>query len=166
MGQRGHYHIGVTPQKWYLTNRKKPHTIILVMKKITALSLSTIFYLTLALPAFAATAINPCPTTGNSGGVGFFNLCGISPSGAFLGSIITLLFVIALLIAFAFLIFGGIKWILSGGEKTKVEEARGTIVAALVGLVVVFLAFFIINFLLGVFKLKDIQNLTIPTINP
>jgi hypothetical protein len=59
--------------------------------------------------------------------------------------IITLLLVVGVLIALIFLIYGGIKWILSGGDKAGVEAARKHIVAAIVGLVIVVAAFFIIN---------------------
>lgn len=139
------------------------------MKKITALSLSAATYLSLAVPAFAApvqTPINPCPVLHNQGGLDFRFLCDLAPTSGIMGAIIALLFVIALIVAFAFLIFGGIKWIVSGGDKAKVEAARGTIVAALVGLVLVFLAFFIINFLVTAFGLGSIQNLRIPDLTP
>lgn len=134
------------------------------MKKLTALGLSTASFLTLALPAFADTNVNPCPSAASGGGLNFNLLCDARLNPGFIGSVITLIFVIATLIALAFLIFGGIQWILSGGDKTKVEAARGTIVAALVGLVIVFLAFFIINFLLTIFGLNNLFNITIPTL--
>lgn len=53
---------------------------------------------------------------------------------------IQLLFVIAGLVAFVYLLLGGIKWITSGGDKAAVEGARGQIIQALIGLVVVFAA--------------------------
>lgn len=60
---------------------------------------------------------------------------------------IQLLFIIGIVVAVAFLIYGGIKWILSGGDKAKLEAARGHIVAAIVGLVIVAGAFLIISIL-------------------
>lgn len=53
---------------------------------------------------------------------------------------ITLIFLVAGLTAFVFLLLGGIKWITSGGDSGKVEEARGQIVQALIGLLVVLAA--------------------------
>lgn len=44
---------------------------------------------------------------------------------------------ISALLVFAFLIWGGIQWITSGGDKGKTQEARDRITAALVGLAVV-----------------------------
>src|SRR5690242_5668833 len=45
------------------------------------------------------------------------------------------LFVAALLV-FAYMIWGGIQWITSGGDKGKTEEARNKITAAVIGLAV------------------------------
>ncbi|HRN96040.1 MAG TPA: pilin [Candidatus Levybacteria bacterium] len=57
------------------------------------------------------------------------------------------LFVIAILATLAFLIWGGISWITSGGDKEKLEKARKTIIYAIVGLVVVLLSVVIMNFI-------------------
>ena len=62
-----------------------------------------------------------------------------------LPAIITYLLIGATLLALAFIIFGGIKWITSGGDKTALEGARKMITYAIIGLVISFLAFFIIN---------------------
>ena len=43
------------------------------------------------------------------------------------------------------LILGGIKWITSGGDRGKVESARGQITAGFIGLVIVFAAWAILN---------------------
>lgn len=59
--------------------------------------------------------------------------------------IVTLLFVVAIIISVVFLIYGGIKWILSGGDSKQVEGARNHIVAAIVGLIIVIGAFVILN---------------------
>jgi len=83
--------------------------------------------------------------------------------------IITFIFIVGLIIAIVFLIYGGIKWILSGGDKTKVETARGHIVAAIVGLVIIAASFLIFSF---VFQILGARNpltgvLCIPTLqNP
>lgn len=52
-------------------------------------------------------------------------------------SIASLALILAALLAFLYLIWGGISWITSGGDKAKTEEARNRITAALVGLVLV-----------------------------
>lgn len=80
--------------------------------------------------------------------------------------IITLLFVVGIIIAIAFLIYGGIKWILSGGDKAGVEAARNHIIAAIVGLIIVIAAFFIINIVFTILTGKpfSLQNLCIPSL--
>jgi hypothetical protein len=45
--------------------------------------------------------------------------------------------VISAILVFAYLIWGGVQWITSGGDKGKTQEARDRITAALVGLAVV-----------------------------
>jgi hypothetical protein len=133
------------------------------MKKLTALGASTIGFLTFAFPALATdpVTINPCP---KNAGQNFSVLCNYSLQGGLIQSIITLAFVVAGLIALGFLIYGGVRWILSGGEKEKVEEARGTIVAALVGLVIVFASYILIKLVFGFFNL-DFGTFTIPSIS-
>ena len=41
------------------------------------------------------------------------------------------------ILVFVFLVWGGLEWIMSGGDKTKTENARNRITAALVGLAIV-----------------------------
>lgn len=78
--------------------------------------------------------------------------------------ILTVLVVIGILAAIIFLIYGGIKWITSGGDKAAVESARNHIVAAIIGLVVIILSFVIINFVLQILGVAPdtIFNLQIP----
>ncbi len=65
-----------------------------------------------------------------------------------LGSVITagvsLLFIVAAILAFLYLILGGIQWITSGGDKSAMEAARNKITHAVVGLIVVGAAYAII----------------------
>jgi hypothetical protein len=133
------------------------------MKKlITAVSTSTVALLTSALPAFAQGAsVNPC--NGIQGG--FQNLCGLNGSqlGPIIGAVVTFLLIIIAVIALFFLIYGGLRWVTSGGDKGKVDEARKTVIAAIVGLVIAFLSFFILSVVLGFFGLS-LSNLTLPTL--
>ena len=91
------------------------------------------------------------------------NLCDIAEGpnsfSRIIGNAITIVFILAAVIALFYLVWGGVKWILSGGDKGKVEAARSTIIAAIIGLVVTFLAYFILNFVLSLFGLTlgDLQ---------
>jgi len=60
--------------------------------------------------------------------------------GGIIGSVVQLIFVIAVVVALLYLIYGGFRWLISTGDKGKVSEAREHIVAAIIGLVVIFLA--------------------------
>ncbi|MEK7168617.1 MAG: hypothetical protein AAB778_01265 [Patescibacteria group bacterium] len=75
---------------------------------------------------------------------------------------IRLILVIAGLAFFFILVIGGIKWILSGGDKAHTEGARNQITAALVGLVIVFSAWAIIQ-LINTFFGVNILQLDLPT---
>lgn len=50
-------------------------------------------------------------------------------------------------IAVIFIIVGGIRFVISGGDPKKLDQAKKTIGFSILGLVLVFLSFFIINFI-------------------
>lgn len=105
----------------------------------------------------------------NNDGITFRPIGGVPGDGGKLLTqtlpiLIQFIFIIAVLLALLFLIFGGFKWITSGGDKAGVEGARGMIVAALVGLVVVFLSYFLLTLLLQIFTGATLSNLQLPKI--
>lgn len=61
----------------------------------------------------------------------------ITDIGKLISAIVGTLLILAALMAFLWLIMGGISWITSGGDKTKMEEARNKITHAIVGLIIV-----------------------------
>ncbi|MFC1711030.1 hypothetical protein ACFLZ1_00430 [Patescibacteria group bacterium] len=79
----------------------------------------------------------------------------ITQLGPLLKSGISIAIIIAALMTFAFLVWGGIQWISSGGDKAKYEEARNRITAALIGLAIVVLAWLIIKLVAYFFGLPD-----------
>lgn len=134
-----------------------------IKKVIGATTLGLATSLSIAFPAFAE-AIDPCPK-GQGGGTNFGSLCALDASklGTVISGIVTILLIAATLIALFFLIFGGIRWVTSGGDKAKVESARNMIIAAIIGLVIAFLAYFILTLVLSFFGLS-LNNLTLPKI--
>jgi len=52
------------------------------------------------------------------------------------------------LIAVIMLIFGGLRYIISGGDQKKVTDAKNTILYAIVGLIISLLAYAIVDFVL------------------
>jgi uncharacterized protein YacL len=131
-----------------------------VMKKVLALIVTAGSYLSFAASAFATANVNPCQNTGQ-----FAALCNLNANniGGIIGAAVEFILIIAVIIALFFLIWGGVRWITSGGDKAKVESARGTIIAAIIGLVIAFLAFFILSLALSFFGLS-LTNLTLPKI--
>lgn len=53
------------------------------------------------------------------------------------------------LIAVVMLVFGGFKYIISGGDSSKVSSAKNTIIYAIIGLIIVILAYAIVNFVVN-----------------
>ena len=68
----------------------------------------------------------------------------ITSLGAFIGALTVLLFMIAGVLVFAYLVWGGVEWITSGGDKAKTQQARDRITAALIGLAIVAIAYAVI----------------------
>ena len=59
--------------------------------------------------------------------------------------IIGFAFIIGVLVFFFVFIMGAIQWISSSGDKAGIEQARGKLINALVGLVLLFITFAIIK---------------------
>lgn len=96
---------------------------------------------------------------------GFENLGQITLPGI-VSTAIKLILIISALVAFVFLVIGGIRWITSGGDKEGTAKAQSTITAALIGLVVVFAAWAIIKLLETFFGIQILSSLDIPTVTP
>ncbi len=104
-----------------------------------------------------STIINPITSDLGSDGVTFFQ--------NFVPKLITLALIIGVVIFFFTLVMGAIKWITSGGDKQAVEAARGKITSALVGLIILFASFAVLELLEHFFNIDllalDISKLFI-----
>ncbi len=69
---------------------------------------------------------------------------------ALIPRLINLMLFIVGILAIVFLIFGGIRYVISGGDKGKVDAAKNTILYAIVGLVVAILGYAVVNWVIGV----------------
>lgn len=69
--------------------------------------------------------------------------------GSIFTTIVNILLFIIGAISVIMLIYGGIRYTISGGDSSAVTAAKNTILYAIVGLIVAFLAYAIVNWVLG-----------------
>ncbi len=94
--------------------------------------------------------IDPSQAPGG-GALGFLKFgSGSTGISNFLSALVNLAFVIASVIFVLLLLWGALEWMLSGGEKEKVEGARNRLTHAFIGLIILATAFAILQ-LLGQF---------------
>lgn len=79
---------------------------------------------------------------------------GLVQLNTILGNAITLFIIAGMILALAFLVWGGISWITSGGDKAKLQSARSKITGATVGLTLLFLSFFILSIISYFFNIE------------
>lgn len=123
------------------------------MKKVPALVITSLAYLTLASKALALQLNDP--------GIGIKSTT--SPS-QILTSSLTIIYVVATVLVLFFIIFGAFKWITSGGDKEAIAGARKTIINALIGLVLLALAVVIVVAVGKLLNINVFQNFKIPNL--
>jgi hypothetical protein len=108
------------------------------MRKIAILG-STAFYLTATNIAFAEPQPISLTQQSNQG------LQSSTPLQQIIQNAISIIFAIAAIVVLFMLLWGGIQWMLSGGEKEKVAEARKRVEHALIGMAIVAVAFVLVT---------------------
>lgn len=97
-------------------------------------------YLSLSLPGYGG--VTPPPNIPS----------GVNAPANTINAFISLLTIVVIVAAVIFTAYGGILWVTSQGDKQKIDRARRTITYSIIGLIVMLLAFFIVQavgFLLG-----------------
>ncbi len=107
----------------------------------------------LDLSTVVLTDVNPCAQTPKPA------YCIGGGIGGVVAIAVEFFFVIAVIISLGFIIYGGIRWITSGGDKQAVATARSTLIAAIVGLLIVFFSYLILNFVLTFLTGSDITKI-------
>ncbi len=123
------------------------------MKKLAALINSALLTLTLATPAFA------------QGTVGFEKPAEakITDLGRLISTGISVVIIVSGILVFVYLVWGGIEWLTSGGDKGKVEAARNRIVNALVGLAIIAASWALVRIIAYFFGVEaGLSTFTIP----
>ncbi len=124
------------------------------MKKLASLISSALATLTLATPALA-----------QGGTVGFEKPAEakITDLGRLISTGISVVIIISGILVFVFLVWGGIEWLTSGGDKGKVEAARNRIVNALVGLAIIAASWALVRIIAYFFGIEaGLSTFTIP----
>jgi hypothetical protein len=83
----------------------------------------------------------------------------VGPSGLLTSITEKILLAVGVISVFM-LIYGGLRYITSGGDSKKVTDAKNTILYAIVGLIVAILAFAIVRFVLNSLGVSD-ENIVI-----
>jgi magnesium-transporting ATPase (P-type) len=71
---------------------------------------------------------------------------------------LTFMIIIAIILSLFYLVYGGVQWTASGGDKGKITSARAKITYALIGLIVAVTSFFLINFIGNFFGVSLLNN--------
>ena len=133
-----------------------------IKKSILVLSMLGMVFVPVLAPAIAhadaistgltcGTELNPGAVTGNTAGTGCTSPGG--DPGQKLNGIVTLVInifsLVVGIVSVIMIIVGGLKYITSGGDSGNITGAKNTILYAIIGLVIVALAQFIVRFVLS-----------------
>lgn len=77
--------------------------------------------------------------------------------GEMISNVLNIVLVIGVIAVLIYLIWGGLEWITSGGDKGKTESARNKITAAVIGLIILISAWAIFEFIQRLLGVKVIQ---------
>ena len=119
------------------------------MKKLATLINSALLSLTLATPALAQ----------GTGTVGFEKPAEakITDIGKLISTGISVVIIVSGILVFVFLVWGGVEWLTSGGDKTKIENARSKLTNALIGVAIIAAAYAVWTLALTFFGV-DVSN--------
>lgn len=125
------------------------------MKRIflsLAILLTGFFTLSVLAPSFAYATAQTDICSGVGGGTGTNGTCTTSGGLTVMGVIKTIVSVLSIVIgivAVFMVIISGFKYITSGGDSNGVSSAKNTLIYAIVGLIIVVLAQFLVHFVLN-----------------
>jgi hypothetical protein len=135
---------------------KKTQRILLFLSGLVSFLLNTTIVSAQAPPS---TPI--CP------GGQYNSLCNIDlGNGAIVGATVSWLMVAAVVLSLIFIVWGALKWIRSGGDRGKVDAARSTIIAAIVGVIIAMSVYFLVSLVFYFFTRGNLHNMTIPRLVP
>ncbi len=108
-----------------------------------------------ALPVYAQDVVQNLSLVGKEAGLSSTNLMTI------VGRIINVFFGLLAFVALGLILFAGFRWMTAAGDETKVEEAKNILKNAVIGLIIIFLAFGITQFIMSKLNDKTVPKLKI-----
>lgn len=112
----------------------------------------------LKIPGLDGAQTEIIPPTGVPGGdIGFGDIISFG---------IGILFFIGIVLALIFLLWGGLSWITSGGDPDKLGKARSTIIYAILGILFIAFALFIVQTIGQMLGADFLANLAKPLVAP
>jgi len=115
---------------------------------ITGICTAIVLFMGHSMPVYGDEEVNPIAEGANMAHGSGMPTELTTADGALTNITNTLLRAIGL-IAVVMLVFGGFKYIISGGDSAKVASAKNTIIYAIIGLIIVILAYAIVNFVVN-----------------
>ena len=111
------------------------------MKKIVTLAIFAVIFALTAMPVLAATLDT---------GINYGTATGLGTKDIREGvmSIVNVLLGFLGILAIIIILWGGFRWLTSGGNEEKVGEAKKIITAGIIGLVIIFTAYAIATFVI------------------
>lgn len=88
------------------------------------------------------------------GTIQFPSLVPFSDLGDLITTLLRYLFPFAGLILFAYLIIGGFSFLTSGGDPKGMEAAKGKVTNAIVGFIIIFVAYWVVQIFEFIFKIQ------------
>jgi hypothetical protein len=79
--------------------------------------------------------------------------------GAVVGAFVGTIFPLAGMLLLLYLIYGGYNYLLSGGDPKKTAKAQGIITTAILGFVIVFVSFWIVQIIGRILGIEQIINI-------
>jgi len=129
---------------------------------VSLLAMATLVFIPFAIPAVASAnniTDNLCNgatlTVTNNSGCASTNAAGNSLD-TFITELVNIFSIVVGVVAVIMIIIGGFRYITSGGDSNNISSAKNTIIYAIIGLVVVALAQFIVQFVLS--KIGTLTN--------
>ena len=117
-------------------------------KKLIKQVLAVVALMIIMLPAFAMVAFAQ-PNIG----IGYVDQTGLQTTNAdpraVAVQIVTYLLTFLGIIAVVVILLGGFRWMTAGGNEDNVTSAKNTVIAGMIGLVIVLSAYVIVNFVVG-----------------